>query len=380
MNPKVIAFYLPQFHRVPENDEWWGEGFTDWVSTKNAKPLFPGHYQPRIPAHDNYYNLLDKSTMEWQAKLARKAGIHGFCMYHYWFGEGKQILEKPAENLLEWKDIDINYCFSWANESWITSWSKLTGNAWADSRGIRKGKNEKGILLLQKYGDEEEWKKHFMYLLPFFKDERYIKKDGKPVFVIYKPQDVPKLEKMIECWNELAKQQGFLGMYIIGTNCKKDQLDAMLLYEPGYTQIYDKKSQSLTEKLYEQIIRRLAQKNICLTVMRNYKRIWKRIVNREFEDKVYPGGYVGFDATPRKGRYSTVTYNVNPRNFYRYFAELYKKCQENKKEFIFLTAWNEWGEGAYLEPDEKYGVAYLNAIQKVIKDNSTSINVKGKVR
>lgn len=372
MNPKVIAFYLPQFHKVAENEEWWGEGFTDWVSAKNAKPLYPGHYQPRIPAHDNYYDLLDKSAMEWQAKLAKKAGVYGFCMYHYWFGNGKQILEKPAENLLKWKDIDINYCFSWANESWIASWSKFTGNAWTNDMKLDKKKNKNGMLLEQTYGNEEEWKAHFMYLLPFFRDERYIKKDGKPVFVIYKPDNITKLKKMTACWNEWAIENGFRGIYVIGTNCKYEKyngLDAMLMYEPNYTQYMDLESESWAEKLWQRIQRECLKRNIKIMLLLNYARIWQRIVNRKSQKNIYPGGYVDFDTSPRKGKMGRITYNASPRKFYRYFTKLYRKTKEEKKEFLFLTAWNEWGEGAYLEPDKKYGVAYLNIIRRVIKEN-----------
>ena len=186
----------------------------NWKSAKKSKPLFPGHNQPRVPDHNNYYNLLDKETMEWQAKLARRAGIHGFCIYHYWFGE-KQLLEKPAENLLKWKDIDINYCFSWANESWIRSWSKFAGNAWINSPKEAE-RNAAGMLIEQKYGDEEEWKRHFLYLLPFFQDERYIKKGNKSVFVIYIPSAIKCLKKMVDCWNKLAVENGFGGIYFVG--------------------------------------------------------------------------------------------------------------------------------------------------------------------
>ncbi len=372
MNPKVIAFYLPQFHKVPENDKWWGEGFTDWVSARNAKPLYPGHYQPRIPAHDNYYDLLDKSTMEWQGKLARKAGIHGFCMYHYWFGDGKQILEKPAENLLKWKDIDIHYCFSWANESWITSWSNLTGNTWigADKTGTKQKTN--GVLLKQKYGNEEEWKAHFMYLLPFFLDERYIKKDGKPVFVIYRPENIPNLKKMLQLWRKLALENGLEGIHVVGTNyddLEKKGLDAAVQYEPNYTLFHDKIMNNGFQTIIKELKKRCFWKHMHMNQFLNYDKIWKYINKRSRGKNVYPGGYVDFDASPRKGKRAFMTYNATPQKFYHHFAKLYGYCKEKEIEFLFLTAWNEWGEGAYLEPDKRYGAGYLKAIRKVIKDN-----------
>lgn len=376
--PKVIAFYLPQFHRVPENDEWWGEGFTEWVSAKSAKPLFPGHYQPRLPQYNNYYNLLDKKTLEWQADLAKKGRVYGFCIYHYWFGE-KQLLEKPAENLLKWKDIDINYCFSWANDSWITSWSKLAGNAWVmtdEKRKVKSAGEGNGILLKQEYGDEIEWKRHFMYLLPFFQDSRYIKQDGKPVFVIYRPEGVPCLEEMMDYWKKLASENGLPGIYFIGTNCRtKEQkkMDAGLLYEPNYSQYQDCAEYTTTGKAYKWLRTKLAKKDIPIPDMINYDLIWKKILQRDIKRNIYPGGYVDFDVTPRKGKRARITYNANPKKFYRYFRELYHKCSKKDVDYIFITAWNEWGEGAYLEPDQKYGVAYLNAIRSVVREKDEEV-------
>lgn len=159
---KIIAMYLPQFHTVKENNEWWGEGFTDWVSARNAIKLFENHYQPHIPFNEYYYDLLQKETMLWQANLMKQYGIDGACMYHYWFKDGRQILEKPAENLLRWQDVDMPYCFCWANETWARSWTKMENvNVWTDLCEDKKGKQENAILLEQKYGEEKEWEKSF---------------------------------------------------------------------------------------------------------------------------------------------------------------------------------------------------------------------------
>lgn len=367
--PKLIAFYLPQFHQVKENDEWWGEGFTDWESARKAKPLYCGHYQPREPLHNNYYNLLNKESMVWQAKIAKKTGIYGFCMYHYWFGDNKQILEKPAENLLKWKDIDINYCFSWANESWITSWSNIPGNAWTDSSIQKKGENSKGILLEQKYGKEKEWEKHFMYLLPFFKDDRYIKKDGKPIFVIYMPDKIPQIKQMINYWNDLAKMNNIPGIYVIGTcylSKPKRGLDARLLFEPGYSIYCDKYKKSIVEHILCAMKNILRKRNIAIPTFMSYKAIWKKIVSRKIENRVYPGCFVGYDASPRKGNSADIIYGGKPREFKKYFSRLYSECKKAKSEFLFITAWNEWGEGSYLEPDKKYGYSYLKIIRDIV--------------
>ena len=183
---KVISMYLPQFHRTKENDEWWGEGFTEWTTVKSAEKFHQSQYQPRVPLNCNYYSLLEKSTMIWQADLMKQYGVDGQCFYHYWFKDGRQILEKPAQNLLQWKEIDIPFCFCWANESWARTWSRIGDkNPWANIFE-REERNGSGILLEQKYGEEEQWKRHFEYLLPFFKDERYIKIENRPVFLIYK--------------------------------------------------------------------------------------------------------------------------------------------------------------------------------------------------
>lgn len=189
---KVIAFYLPQFHNIPENDEWWGDGFTEWVNVKKSKPLYEGHYQPRVPLNENYYNLLDDNVKKWQVDLAKKYGIYGFCYYHYWFS-GHMLLEKPMEQMLANKEIDLPFCVCWANEPWTKAW---VGDA-------------KKVLIPQNYGREKEWREHFDYLLPFFKDERYITVDGRPLFVLYRPEIVGCLNEMLDYWNKLAKENGF---------------------------------------------------------------------------------------------------------------------------------------------------------------------------
>lgn len=364
--PKVIAFFLPQYHEIPENNEWWGKGFTDWVSARKSQPMFPGHYQPRLPAHDNYYNLLDKNTMVWQAKLARKFGIYGFCIYHYWFGD-KQLLEKPAENLLRWKDININYCFSWANESWIASWSKIKGNAWTNL-DARKNAMGDDYLAKQTYGGEEEWKRHFEYLLPFFRDERYIKKDGKPVFVIYKPEDVKAFGIMKTYWNKLAVDNGLKGIFFIGTNCKKwkqKKYDAALLYEPSYTMRDENNDWYYKGFWFLKVREWLKKKGILVPRLCKYGVFWQKILERNNGNGIFPGAFVDFDASPRKGKDAIIFQGANPKRFGTYFKKFINRNAD--KEYIFITAWNEWGEGACLEPDKKYGVQYLNAVKKSIK-------------
>lgn len=213
---KIIAMYLPQFHCIPENDEFWGKGFTDWVTVKNAKPLYYGHEQPKVPLNENYYDLSEKEHVAWQAKLAKKYGVYGFGIYHYWFNNEKNLLTKPACIILNNKDIDINFFYAWDNISWKRSWDnvKESGNAWAPLVEQEKNLNN-GPALLVPYiiGTEEDWKKHYDYLLNFFKDPRYIKINNKPLFVIFHKDH--EIDKMCSYWNNLSKEDGFNGIYFV---------------------------------------------------------------------------------------------------------------------------------------------------------------------
>ena len=344
---KLLAFHLPQFHSIPENDKWWGEGFTEWVNTKKAKPLYKGHEQPKVPFEENYYNLLDESTLKWQANLAKEYGIHGFCFYHYWFN-GKKLLEKPLEKILDLKDIDTNYCFSWANEPWTRAWD---------------GKNRE-VLMPQEYGGEEEWKEHFYYLLKFFQDRRYIKKDGKPVFLIYRTNNIPNCEEMVEYWNKLARENGFKGIYVIETMNsfqKKPFLnssEAVVEFEPMYTMRHGL-------PLYVQATRYIKKKLGILDRI-NFDVVWNRILRRQknYGKKKYLGAFVNWDNTARKGKKGLVIAGGTPLKFKK---NLKNQIEKSKQEFIFINAWNEWAEGTYLEPDTKNGYQYLEIIREVMK-------------
>ena len=348
MKTKILAMYLPQFHRVKENDEWWGEGFTEWTSVKNAEPLFEGHKEPRQPLDDNYYDLMDKDTMKWQESLINKYGIDGLVFYHYYFGNGKMILEKPAENLLKWNDISIPFCFSWANESWIRSWSKLNipHNKWNPKGEIDKTGKE--ILLLQEYGNKEDWKRHFLYLLPFFKDERYIKVDNKPVFMFWRPDIINVLEQMADYWRKLAVENGFAGMFFISTNGKYDYLDASYYNEPTST-----------------IKNFVLEKNGPYTL--RYQDFLSQNVEKAKEDnsKKYIGVFPGYDDTPRHGLNGLAITGSTPPLFKEYLKSSLEYSISVGNEFLFINAWNEWGEGMYLEPDKEFEYGYLEQVNAV---------------
>lgn len=354
---KIITFYLPQFHTIPENDEWWGKGFTEWTAVKNATPLFDGHYQPRMPLNGNYYNLLEKSVMENQAALMKKYGVYAQCFYHYYFKNGRKILEKPAENLLSWADIDMPFCFSWANESWVRTWGAVQSDGfnWAPkfSKENIAGTQKKSILLEQSYGDKKDWIEHFYYLLPFFKDSRYVKKDNKPLFLIYRPEYIACLPEMLDCWRQLALKEGLEGLYIIASNRDDYEIsccDAFYCHAPG--------------KAFAWVSSEAIGVNT-----KDYDDSWNALLS-EFpknEKKLFYGGFVDYDDTPRRGQSGTVTVNVSPKKFEGYLRQLLRKSELYKNDFVFLNAWNEWGEGMYLEPDEKNGYAYLEAVSNAME-------------
>lgn len=345
---KFIAYYLPQFHEIPENNKWWGEGFTEWVNVKKAKPLFKGHNQPRIPLDNNYYDLSDTHVMEKQAKTAKAFGIDGFCFYHYWF-DGKLLLEKPLLNLLDNKQIDISFCLCWANEPWARTWD---------------GK-DKNVLMEQKYGDKSDWEKHFNYLLKFFRDERYIQVNGSPMLVLYKTKDIENLEEMLTYWDELAVKYGLNnGLHIVETMGGKQsqptskQSQAVVEFEPSLSL---GKDSSLSFWIKNKL-KMLMNKGL-YTI--NYNDVARTSVNRNevYGKPCYLGCFPGWDNTPRKGNRG-VTFNyATPENFYNY---LYKQALKmEKNSFLFINAWNEWAEGAYLEPDTYNGYQFLDAVKKV---------------
>lgn len=326
---KVLAMYLPQFHRVKENDKWWGEGFTEWTAVKGAKCLFEGHYQPRVPLNGNYYDLLNHDTMAWQSNLMKKYQIDGMCIYHYWFENGRRILEKPAENLLRWTDISMPFCFCWANETWSRTWKKLAdANVWSSVHESGSPTDDNGVLLKQGYGREPDWERHFNYLLPFFKDERYIKRDGKPVFAIYKPGKIYSLWDMTNCFHKLAREHGFSGIYIIGMDADWMMgLDGVCIRQPYYAMVESSKEND--------------SRNLSLSSY-SYDELWASIQNQKWStDSTCFCGFVDYDDSPRRGKDGSVVRGASPEKFYKNFKQLYKKSLLSGKEFLLLNAWNE---------------------------------------
>lgn len=368
---KIIANYLPQFHEIPENNRFWGKGYTDWVAVKKAKPLFENHLQPRKPFENNYYSLDDKEVIKWQAQLAKNNGIYGFGIYHYWFSSDMKLLEKPAEILLNSKDIDINYMFIWDNGSWKRTWSNVKrGNDWAPEFDNEKKiesdiKNlDDGMLAELKYGNEEDWKKHFDYLCQFFKDERYIKKDNCPMFGFFQPDnDYETVKRMCDYWKILAKENGFDGMcFVSKCNYQNANLDYSFKYEPL--------SVNNRKEVFVSRLQNIKNRYIPSLRIYNYDKVWKKILSdakKNKDNNQFYGAFVGFDDTPRRGKKAKIILGQTPEKFEFYLKELLKISNEKNKEFVFLTAWNEWGEGAYLEPDTIDGDHYLKAVKRVVE-------------
>ena len=359
MKVKVIANYLPQYHRIPENDKWWGAGYTDWVAAKNAKPLFEGHKQPRIPLNNNYYDLSEVNTIRWQAQLAKRYGVYGFGIYHYWFNSNLQLLQKLAELLLQNKDIDINFMFIWDNDSWKRTWSNVKGNDWVMQDG-KPQQGESAYLAELKYGDENDWEKHFNYLLPFFKDERYSKLDNKPMIGFMQPRnDIETQRKMALYWNMLAQMNGFAGILCMSRyDWRVDGLE----YTFGYSWQHRTLWQAVVNK-----VRYLTKNGVFVL---NYDKCLRKILfnAQHMSSKDFLSCIVRYDDTPRRGIKGTVVRGSTPQKFQKYFTELLKISKQQGKEYVFCPAWNEWGEGMYLEPDTVDGYAYLEALKAAVDE------------
>lgn len=365
---KVIANYLPQYHRIPENDKWWGEGFTDWMAVKDSTPLYEGHVQPKVPLNKNYYCLDKVNDLRWQANLAREFGIYGFGIYHYWFSSEMQLLQKPAELILENKDIDINFMFIWDNLTWKRTWSKLNrGLDWAPNFDTSKSKHNKdlsGILAEINYGDKEDWKKHYDYLSPFFKDKRYIRENNRPIFSIFQPRnEINTLRDMAEYWNELAIKDGFDGILMTSKDgIWPERLEKRMKYAPF--------APTGVKVFTEYKIREYIAKYMNRIGIFSYDECWRNIISdaKKAKNDTYLCGFVSYDDSPRRGYRARVVKGSTPDKFEGYFGELLRISKRQSKEYLFLMAWNEWGEGAYLEPDEEYEYQYLEALKRAIMD------------
>lgn len=355
---RVLAFYLPQFHPIPENDEWWGKGFTEWTNVGKAKKYFPGHYQPKVPADLGYYDLRVPETREAQANLAREYGIEGFIYWHYWFA-GHRLIERPFNEVLASGKPDFPFALAWANESW---------------KGFWHGLKDRNMLIEQTYPGDEDYVKHFYAVLPAFKDPRYITSEGKPLFFVYKAYQIPDVKHFIDLWQKLAIENGLKGICFI-TIC--GELTTLARAESALSESLKNGFSFLNThnhftcydfKLWLRVVRKIFFSWLhWIPDVRPYD-------GRDFEtpidssENVIPCLYSNWDHTPRTQREGRVQYGATPEAFKKVLKKAVDGIMHKpyEKRFITIKSWNEWAEGNYLEPDLKYGHKYLQAIKDVV--------------
>ena len=364
-NPRFIAFYLPQFHPIEENNLWWGPGFTEWTNVAKARPLFRGHRQPHIPADLGFYDLRIPEVREAQAQLAREAGIEGFCYWHYWFGNGRKIMEKPFQQVLETKKPDFPFCLAWANHSWYKKlWDPKA--KWKDT-----------LLVEQTYPNEDDFIAHFYYLLPAFKDERYIKVNGKIYFIIYDPK-FPQVSQFIKVWRRLAEENGLKGFYFVGTDY--DSRDKEKILAKGFDAIYNADIINIHHhlNLFQKIFLAIKREIFHMPTVFRYKDAINYMVTEDCKNiEVIPTIGANWDHTPRSGGKGMVLHDSNPK----YFKKVAQKAIDIVKEkpveeqIVMIKSWNEWGEGNYMEPDLEYGHGYINALKEAIQESSDNIKI-----
>ncbi len=369
---RLIAFYLPQFFPIPENDEWWGPGFTEWTNVAKALPLFKGHWQPHVPADLGFYDLRVPETRAAQAAMARDCGVEGFCYWHYWFGEGRRILERPFHEVLASGQPDFPFCLAWANQSWTGIWHG----------------NPRTTLIEQKYPGPEDEAAHFAWALPAFRDPRHLHVDGKPIFVVFAPHDLPNTTSFIAHWRLLAERAGLPGLYFVAiSNIYRQGADRYrdAIYEPfdAVTPLTPQDYLETVAKDYRQTVRqrieRLTLKKIVTRLKGGLNASPKRIayadvVRHALEDlpdepRFLPSVLPNWDNTPRSGARGVVYEGATPALFEQYLRKAVDKVANRPPStaIVFLKAWNEWAEGNYVEPDLKYGHAYLDAVRNVMR-------------
>jgi lipopolysaccharide biosynthesis protein len=343
---RLIAFYLPQFHPIPENDAWWGEGFTEWVSVRRAKPNFAGHVQPRVPTELGYYDLRDPATRQAQADLARAHGLHGFCYYYYWFN-GRRLLGRPLAEVVASGRPDFPFCVCWANENWTRRWD---------------GGNDE-LLIAQTYSPESE-RALIGDLLPLFRDPRYIRVHGRPLVLVYRANLLPEPRRAAETFRRVARDAGesepYLAMVHIPGMASPPEwgFDAGVEFPPHSTEI-----RTLTEHIEK-------LNPAFVGDVWDYVSAARYAMERPLPDfPFHRGVMVGWDNTPRLQNNGHVFVNTHPENYRRWLAAMVEQAREKRSgddRIVFINAWNEWGEGCYLEPDEQFGRGYLEATRAAV--------------
>lgn len=348
---ELIAYYLPQFHRIKFNDDYWGKGFTEWTNTAKAKPLFKGHYQPHIPADLGFYDLSVPSIRREQAELASQYGISAFCYWHYWLGKNQEIMDMPFKEVIKDKGIKLPFCLAWANHDW---------------HNIKT----KEIIIKQQYEGIDDYQAHYNSLSQAFKDNRYYKIDNKPIFVIFSPFEIPNVSEFITYWNHFAKNDGLNGIYFIAIVKKNEDIDKAL--NKGFNAVNTMKLQEFEfhrnwfEKIYDQLKHSVFKR----PYVYSFKNVMKYFLSdKEKKEDVIPTIISGWDHTPRSGKKALVLNNCNPETFSLHVKNVIEHISHKKNKIAFIRAWNEWAEGNHLEPDLKYGLGFLEAIKKNLSKN-----------
>ncbi|HEY9719794.1 MAG TPA: glycoside hydrolase family 99-like domain-containing protein [Trichormus sp.] len=365
---RAIAYYLPQFHPNPDNDRWWGPGFTEWTNVTKAKSLFRGHHQPNLPADLGFYDLRVPETRQQQAELAARYGIEGFCYWHYWFGNGRRILERPFQEVLDSRQPNFPFCLAWANESWL---------------GIHHGIEAKRILIAQEYPGINDYERHFASIEAAFHDDRYIKVVGKPLFVVYRPHQLPDAREFVNCWRKLAERSGLKGLHLAGVaepgwHAADHGFDAEIPHEPW------RSIHRIPKPFLDRTLRRIFGLDVAqlrvdwLSKPRTHR--YEDMVkfasfDNSSEQMTYPCVVPNWDTTPRQHKHSIVLRDSEPRHFERLMQKavdsLHDRDPDNR--IIFIKSWNEWAEGNYLEPDQRYGHQYLEIVKRLIISGSSTV-------
>ena len=356
---RFIALYLPQYHPTPENDEWWGKGFTEWVNVAKARPLFRGHKQPHIPADLGFYDLRLAEVREQQAELAKEAGIEAFCYWHYWFGNGRRLLERPFNEVVSSGRPDFPFCLGWANHSW---YKKL----WDP-----KSKGKDKLLIEQTYPGIEDYVLHFNTLLPAFKDHRYLKVNGKLFFLIYDPLHFEDIKTFISTWRRLAKENGLNDFYFIAQDFDSRAKDQILSL--GIDAIYNSDTFNIHHKLnkFSKVMYLLQRKVLRRPTAFNYKDAIKYMVIDDCKNReVIPCISPNWDHSPRSSHNAVILKNSTPDLFKRIAKRAIEIVQgkPEDEQIVMIKSWNEWGEGNYMEPDLEFGHGYINALKEAIEE------------
>ena len=361
---KAIAFHLPQYHPIPENDRWWGKGFTEWRNVVKAEPQFEGHYQPHLPADLGFYDLRLAETREAQAELAREYGIHGFCYYHYWFN-GHRLLERPVDEIISSGRPDFPFCLCWANENWTRRW---------DGR-------EKEVLIRQVYSSSDD-EQHIRHLIPIFTDPRYIKVDGKPMFLVYRSNSLPDPLSTTGIWRREAERAGLPGLFLVRVESLPELagdprpigFDAGLEFQPRWQLLGPLRI--FRTKWWHRHKLKTMPPGLERHLVCNYDQFVQAAM--DMAPPSYPfirGVCPGFDNTARRKTAGEILRNPTPESYARWLAGVIganrslRLAGAPESQFVFINAWNEWAEGNHLEPCQKWGRAYLEATREALKEN-----------